>query len=217
MDPDLIDEYREMSVEDMEVRAGEGDDAQQFVEGSAIIYNREVEIWPGFMEKIKPGAFEASLRGDTVVKSFFNHDPSQVLSTTRSKPKLLIDDGEKAMRFNSPITPTSYGNDLKINLERKNVSGASFAFRVDKDIVTIDEKGVMHREITEGRVSELGPVTNPAYKQTKVGLRCAEESYEECKKIVEARGESARSEEIEKNGVALDAMDQEITLLELEQ
>jgi HK97 family phage prohead protease len=171
----------EIEIEGRVVPAAEGTPEQRYVSGIGIVYDREVEIWPGFLEKIRRGAFERSIRSGDEIKSFFNHDPSQVLSTTRSRPKLELEDRENGLYFNSPVPPTSYGNDLQVNIERKNVRGASFSFEVDKDgeIVTRDEKGVYHREIFGATLYELGPVTNPAYPQTKVGLRNEKEIAEE--------------------------------------
>jgi len=172
-------EIRQLEIDDIELRSD--DDSESFVEGVGIVYDREVELWPGYFEKIRSGAFESSVRGDKDIKSFFNHNPSFVLSTTRSRPPLILDDGSNGLRFKSPIPDTSYGRDLRENLRRKNVRGASFSFTVarDGDSVTRDEKGNIRREITKGTLYEIGPVTNPAYKQTKVGLRDAETAYKE--------------------------------------
>jgi len=174
-------EHRVLEIEEIEIRASGESQEQRFVSGVGIVYNKEVEIWPGFREKIRNGAFSDTLKSGAEVKSFFNHDPNQVLATTKSNPALTIEDTDKGMRFEAPIPPTTYGKDLEINLDRKNVRGASFSFSVDDegDIVTRDEKGVYHREIVKATIYEIGPVTNPAYPQTKVGLRSAEESYNE--------------------------------------
>lgn len=174
-------EVRFVESEGIELRAVEGTE-DRFVEGVGVVYGKEVEIWPGFREKIRAGAFNKTLQGGSEIKSFFNHDASQVLATTRSNPALEIQDTDKGLRFKAPIPPTSYGNDLRVNLERKNVRGASFSFDVDEegDIITRDEKGVYHREITSATMYEVGPVTNPAYPQTSVSLRSIEQTQKEC-------------------------------------
>lgn len=176
-------EKRFIETDEIEIRSTtpDGGNEQKSVSGVGIVYNREAEIWPGFFERIKPGAFTRSISSNREIKSFFNHDPNAVLSTTRSDPKLTIEDTAAGLRFDSPIPPTTYGNDLKINLERKNVRGASFSFSVNDegDIITRDEKGVYHREIISGELYEVGPVTNPAYPQTKVGLRGVETLVQE--------------------------------------
>ena len=168
----------------VELRAsGSEDDAQDYVEGIGIIYDTEVEIWPGFFEKIRSGALSDSLKDGSVKKSFFNHNPSFVLSTTESDPALELKDESDGLRFKSPIPDTTYGNDLRENLKRKNVRGASFSFDVDKEgeIITIDEKDNWHREITKATLYEIGPVTNPAYESTEVSLRSVENIVKEIK------------------------------------
>jgi HK97 family phage prohead protease len=176
-------EKRFIEVEDIEIRSThvEGGTEQKFVSGIGIVYNREVEIWPGYMEKIRNGALRTSVDSGKEIKSFFNHNPSSVLSTTRSNPPLVIEDTDKGLRFESPIPPTTYGNDLEVNLQRKNVRGASFSFEVKEngDILTRDENGIYHREIIDAELYEVGPVTNPAYPSTNVGLRSQEEAFAE--------------------------------------
>lgn len=166
-------EARTLEIEEIEFRAEGENSEQRFVEGLGVVYDKEIEIWPGYREKIRKGAFKDALSSGNEIKSFFNHDRNQVLATTKSKPMLEITDTEQGLRFKAPIPPTTYGKDLEVNLKRKNVRGASFEFSVDDegDIVTRDEHGVYHREIVKATIYEIGPVTNPAYPQTKVGLR----------------------------------------------
>lgn len=193
-------EARFFEVEDIEIRTeGEGDQKEQYAEGVGIVYDREVEILPGFMERVRKGAFDKSIRGTAEIKSFFNHNADWVLSTTRSNPQLSLDDTDKGLRYRSPIPPTTYGNDLRVNLQRKNVRGSSFAFTVYREgqILTRDEKGVLHREITKATLHEVGPVTNPAYAKTTASLRSNKDVYDECLQIAkeqEAKEKNASGE-----------------------
>lgn len=204
-------DIRVYESDEIEIRAGAGEESEErFVEGIGIVYDREVEIFPGFREKIRAGAFDRSLRSQSEIKSFFNHRPDYILSTTRSRPALVLADSEKGLRFRSPIPPTTYGNDLRVNLDRKNIRGASFAFSVEREgqIITRDEKGVLHREITKATLYEIGPVTNPAYAKTTASLRSAEDTYKECLEIVEREERSGQEQEIEKNREKIKLMNQ---------
>lgn len=146
------------------------------VSGLGIVYDAWTEIFPGFKERILKGAAKPA----AMVRSFFNHNPDQVLSTLESNPALEIKETDKGVEFTSPIPPTSYGKDLEINLERGNVRGASFAFNVNKNgDKWWEEKGVTYREISDLVYEELGPVTNPAYLKTNVQLRSAQEAVEQ--------------------------------------
>ena len=160
-----------------EIRATDGDDAR--VAGIGIVYDEWTEIWPGYKERVSKGA----VRNADTVKSFFNHDPDYVLSTLDSDPALVLRDTDHGLEFDSPIPPTTYGNDLKINLQRKNVRGSSFAFDVHKDRWTRDENDVVYRDIVDLTLYEVGPVTNPAYIQTTATMRSKELVQEQRKKL----------------------------------
>jgi len=153
-----------------------GDD-EKSVHGTGIIYDQWTELWPGYVEKIARGAVNFA---DTV-KAYFNHNPSNVLSTLESTPPLEIEDGEDGLTYTSPIPPTSYGRDLQVNLERSNVKGSSFAFSVPQggDRIWEDDDGVLHREISKLTLYEVGPVTDPAFVQTSASLRSTEKVLEE--------------------------------------
>lgn len=148
-------------------------DSEKFVSGTGIVYNSKTELIDGYFESIAAGAFTRSLNKFNTIKSFINHDPSKILSTTRSEPALEIFDNDDELYFISPIPPTTYGTDLIENLKRKNINGASFSFTVSDggEEYKINKDGSIHRIITSAEIYEVGPVTNPAYEQTEVNLR----------------------------------------------
>jgi uncharacterized protein len=191
-------ENRFIEIDDVELRT-EGEAKQQYVAGLGIVYDKEVEIWPGLREKIRKGAFGKSMRSTDEVKSFFNHDASMVLATTKSDPPLYLEDTDKGLRYKAPLPPTSYGNDLSVNLSRKNVRGSSFQFSVsdEGEILTRDEKGIMHREIIDAVLYEIGPVTNPAYGNTTASRRSsgAADVFEGCRQKIEAREAGINAEQ----------------------
>ena len=153
----------------------EGDEEQR-VAGLGVVFNEWSEIFPGFQERILPGSIEPA----GVVKSYFNHDPSQVLSTLESNPPLEIVESADGLSYNSPIPPTSYGKDLSINLQRGNVKGSSFAFFVPEGGDRMwEENGTIYREVKKLLLYELGPVTDPAYIKTTAQVRSAQEALEQ--------------------------------------
>lgn len=158
---------------------------EEYIHGIGIVYNSETEILPGIFEKVRPGAFTQSLTKFNELKCFINHDPSLILSTTKSNPSLEITDNEKGLYFVSPIPPTTYGMDLSINVRRGNINGASFSFKINHggEEYSFDESGNCHREIIDAEIFEVGPVTNPAYEQTKVTLRNKELIIEKINEI----------------------------------
>jgi len=167
---------RELRAHYTEARSKEDGDDEK-VAGLGIVYDEWTELWSGYKERINKGAVQLA---DTV-KSYFNHDPSNVLSTVESTPPLNLIDTDDGMAYESPIPPTSYGKDLRVNLERENVKGSSFAFEVNQngDNVWEDDNGVVHREINSLTLYEIGPVTDPAFIQTSASLRSTKEAMKE--------------------------------------
>ncbi len=167
-----------------EIRTPGGDDESKKVAGLGIVVDQWTEIFPGFKERVNKGAVK---RGD-IVKSYFNHDPDRVLSTTGSNPPLQLKETKDGLEYESPIPPTSYGKDLEVNLERGNVKGSSFTFSVPRggDKMWEDDEGVLHREIKELTLYEVGPVTDPAYIQTTAAVRSAQSVAEEYRQQAQA-------------------------------
>jgi HK97 family phage prohead protease len=203
-------EIRAINID--EVKIGKVDEFP-VVEGYGIVYDQEVELLPGFFEKVSRKAFTKSLAKRDVIKSYFNHDSEKVLSTTNSNPPLTFRDDEKGLYYISPIPPTTYGEDLKINLQRKNVSGSSFAFIVSDEDWEERKDGTIHRNIREGEIFEIGPVTDPAYVQTGAALRTTKELYESRKRTTE---ETVNVEKIKKNKIDEDNLAFQTLKLNLE-
>ena len=204
---------KELRHINIEIRTEEGEEAEERkVAGIGIIYDDWSELWPGYRERIRKGAVQKA----DVVKSYFNHDPDKVLATTRSKPALELRDGKTGMEFITPIPPTSYGNDLAINLERGNVTGASFAFSVPEDgDKRWDEDGVFYRDIKKLTLYEIGPVSDPAYISTSAQLRCAEDILREMQSAKTQEGEKAEEQQRKARQEAAERSKMDSDLLEL--
>lgn len=187
MPDQVLVEKRFIQNEGCQFRSSTNEDGeeQKYVTGIGVVYNKDTEIWPGFIERIAPGAFKNSLKSGGVVKSFINHRASNILSTTKSTPALELKDSKEGLQFTSPIPPTTYGNDLVVNLERENIKGASFSFTINEggEKYKVDKDGTMYRTITDAVLYEIGPVTNPAYEQTEVSLRSKEHVLEKVKEL----------------------------------
>lgn len=154
-----------------EVRAKE--DGTYSIAGHAAVFNDLSENLGGFREKIDPGAFAKVLDANPDVRALFNHDPNLVLArTTNDTLKLREDD--KGLHYEADVAPTSYGNDLRVLLERGDVTQSSFAFRVTSDGQSWDEDpdtGALIRTITEfSGLYDVSPVTYPAYPTTDSGI-----------------------------------------------
>ena len=125
----------------------------------------------GLREKIEPGAFVDVLEGD--VRALFNHNPDNLLGRTKAGTLKLWED-ERGLRYRAMLPDTQVARDLMVNVRAKNVTGNSFAFVVDVDEFARPEKKGEPTIRTVKHVSRLfdvGPVTYPAYPQTKVSAR----------------------------------------------
>jgi HK97 family phage prohead protease len=131
--------------------------------GHAAVFGRWSLDLGGFRERIKKGAFDNALAGDPHVLHVWDHDTARVLSSTRNNTLDLSID-PKGLRYWSKVAPTSYAADLRVLLERGDISQSSFAFTVAQDEwkISQDETGeeIMERTILE--VRDLFDVTTCA-------------------------------------------------------
>ena len=126
----------------------------------------------GWEERIAPGALTGSL-SDKDIYATFNHDADNLLGRV-SNETLRMTDSAKALEYElDPNLDTEIGRQVLAFVKRQDVRGSSFAFRVDKyEMEKKQKKSDMDRvTITKATLFELGPVTNPAYKQTSAQLR----------------------------------------------
>ena len=97
--------------------------------------------------------------------STFNHNADNLLGRTSSGTLKLQEDAH-GLRFELDLP--AFAVELRELVARGDVSGASFAFTVNKGGEVWDGNT---RTLTDLTVYELGPVTFPAYQQTSLALR----------------------------------------------
>lgn len=146
------------------------------IEGHAAVFNDLSEdlgwTWDHWRERIAPGAFRSVLKSKPDVRALFNHDPNLVLARTLSGTLELEEDSE-GLLFRADVAPTSYALDLRILLDRGDVTQCSFAFRVSADSWKDDpdKDDWLIRTIEEfSELYDVSPVTYPAYPTTDVDL-----------------------------------------------
>jgi HK97 family phage prohead protease len=152
-------------------------------------FNSLSEDLGGYKELIAPGAFAGVLKDD--VRALFNHDPNIVLGRSTAGTLLIKEDAHGGwMELEPP--DTEQGRSLIVAIERGDVTGQSFTFSLppmpEGRIWEEDEQGNLTRTIT--RVSKLwdvGPVTFPAYPETDVALRSADDAVAEARAVLGER------------------------------
>lgn len=161
--------------------------ARPVIQGYAAVFNVKTNILGLFTESIRPGAFSRAIAEQQDVRALFNHSPDYVLGRTKNGTLVLREDIKGLWTEASP-PDTQQARDVVENIRVGNVSGMSFAFQIVKQEWKFSEKKeeLDHREITEVRLFDIGPVTFPAYEQTSVGVRGAmEDLHHEARKAWE--------------------------------
>lgn len=155
----------------MEVRAA-GDSWQ--IVGLGIVYNSLSENLGGFREEIASGAATEVLATNPDVRGLFNHNPDLVLGRTLAGT-MALEEVAGGVQYTLDPPATSYAEDLRISLERGDVTQSSFAFRVARggDQWFDDEEtgGLIRRVLNLSGLYDMSPVTYAAYEATTSGVR----------------------------------------------
>jgi len=189
-------------INDLEIRA-EGDGMT--LSGYAAVFNSPSQPLP-FTETIAPGAFRDSLNSRNDVKLLWNHDTSIVLGSTRAGTLKLAEDG-KGLRVEAKLPMTQAGKDAAISIQRGDVTGFSFGFRVPMngdEWPSADQRILKRVNIHEVSVG----VAFPAYLGTEgsASVRAMTELAGKIAQLAELRGVSA--EELTDALLALESGDE---------
>ena len=148
-------------------------DADGVLRGYAAVFDEEVEIFPGFREKVRRGAFKKTITESPDIRALWNHDTNFVMGrTTNGTLQLREDDHGLAIEIHPP--DSQWARDDVESIRRGDVTQMSFAFRVIKSLWIEDEEDdSVIRELLEVRLFEVSPVTFPAYPTTEIALNQA--------------------------------------------
>ena len=183
-----------------DIRAEQNEDEVGIITGRPIVYNSKTDL--GFFDEvIEMGALNGADLKD--VRFLVNHDTSMIpLARSRnnnanSTMQMTIDDQGMLIRVNLDVKNNSDARNLYSAIERGDISGMSFMFRVDDEEWTDLESDhpVRHvRKISD--VVEVSAVTFPAYKDTSISVR-NKEALENAKKALDSARRSLDSDELE--------------------
>jgi len=161
---------------DIEKRGGlhgveaRADDEKRTLVGYTAVFNSDTTIGDWWIERIAPGAFAGTISGD--IRALVDHDMGRVIGRTKSGTLRLKEDAH-GLLAEIDVPNTTDGNDLWTLVERGDISGMSFGFRVTKQ--EWDETGDMPvRTIQAVDLFEVSAVAFPAYDDTTLGKRSLE-------------------------------------------
>jgi HK97 family phage prohead protease len=191
-----------IAFQNLEIRA-EGDGMT--LRGYAAVFNSPSQPLP-FIETIMRGAFKDSLESRNDIKLLWNHDTSIVLGSTRAGTLRLNEDAQ-GLFVDANLPDTQAGRDAVVSIQRGDVTGFSFGFRVPAggdEWASASERVLKRVNLHEVSVG----VAFPAYTATDgtANVRAITELATKIMNLAEIRGISA--EELTDALLALESGDE---------
>lgn len=142
--------------------------------GYAIVFDSVSEDLGGFKERIKPSAVLRTLKGGDDVRALWNHDTGIILGRTTSGTLVMRAD-KTGLRV--AIDPPKWAAGYVESVERRDVGGMSFGFRVYEDEWTLEGDTPM-RDVVDMAFSEVTATPFPAYKATTLTVNAPQSRVE---------------------------------------
>jgi HK97 family phage prohead protease len=140
-------------------------DGDRVIRGYPIVFNKLSQDLGGFRERILPRAVDRSMKAD--IRALVDHDTAKVLGRTKSGT-LSLRKEQSGLRIEiEPDQEISYARDIVRSINRGDVSGMSFGFRVLEQEWHEDAK-VPIRDVLDIEIFEFSVVTFPAYQDSSV-------------------------------------------------
>lgn len=182
------------------------------LDGYAAVFGQPTHIrsWEGdFHETISPGAFRKTLSEKKPVMQY-NHGRDARIGTVPIGTFDIIEEDSHGLRTVGRLFDHPDVERVRQAIESGDVSGMSFTFSVVRDewmdnkgrsitdphelsrlLFDAGSRGPLQRNIKEVKLREAGPVLNPAYEGTSVGVRDSEEVELSRDEVIETYTRSA--------------------------
>ena len=169
---------REYRTYEFELRkTGDDQDSKPKIVGYSAVFDQLSGDLGGFREKIQKGAFAKSISEDDI-RALFNHDSNYVLGRNKNGT-LTLEEDDHGLRVEIEPPDTQFANDLMKQIERGDIDQMSFGFVTRSDKWEEEEGKIPIRTLLDVELWDVSPVTYPAFAQTNVGVRSAEDIYKE--------------------------------------
>lgn len=159
-----------------EPNAEKRDDGSAQISGRPIVYNSPTDIGGMFREIIMPGALDGADLRD--VPLLVNHNDKMIpvarsrRNNGNSTMQLFTDTEGMGFRASLDVARNATAAELYSAIERGDLSGMSFAFRVDDERWDDLETEYPTRYINRfSAIREISAVTFPAYNATEINAR----------------------------------------------
>jgi HK97 family phage prohead protease len=176
----------------------EGNESSYKITGTPIVYGRMAKLfeWDDYEvnEIIEAGAAAEALKNAEQVL-LWNHNSAMPMAA-RKNNTLTVQEDDNGVHITADVSGTSWGRNGFEAIRSKLVDSMSFGFFIKRDGYTTarterEGKTIITRTIHKiDRIIDFSPVTYPAYKDTEVTARCADQiidDIEEMKKADEER------------------------------
>lgn len=159
-----------------EIRADASADAKTLrLEGRPIVFDQPTTVNDpagAYTEIIRAGALDDADLSDA--RLLYNHDQSRVPLARTPRTMQLISDST-GLRMTADLPDTQEAKAVHTAVQRGDLSGMSFAFKVPKGGDTYDVKTKTRTISKIAKVYEVSVVPFPAYPQTSVEARSSME------------------------------------------
>lgn len=153
------------------------------IEGYAIVFNKESRVMydtekqRAFIEIIERGAVTEELLRNCNIKAVLEHDKRRLLARyNRGSGTLSLEIDEYGLKYRFSAPNTVDGDFAVEMIKRGDIFGSSFAYYAnDKDARKVSYSkrgGLLVRTVhTIDRISDVSPVSDPAFYGTDVTVR----------------------------------------------
>lgn len=167
---------REIRAFGAELRAGKDDAGKRTISGYAALFNTWSHDLGGFIECIMPGAFTRTLADPANdIVCTFDHGKGNAIMGRRSNNTLTLTQDTKGLAYTCSLPDTSAAEDLVALIERRDIQGCSFEFRVPSGGSRWEWTAMPgqpdKRFLLDVDLWQVGPVIDPAYPSTTVDVR----------------------------------------------
>ena len=165
---------RSFSIEDLSAA-----DKGNTIQGHPAVYDQMTNIGDYFYEKIERGAFDKCNFDDVLFSTNHNLEKIPLARSRRnnvnSTMQILLDDVGLFMRAKMDLENNTDARSLYSAVQRKDISGMSFIFRISKqEWEDFDTDMPTRRILAISKVIEVSAVSFPAYAGTDIDARSLE-------------------------------------------